>query len=266
MTSAAPSPLAAPAKPAIAFLSIAAPAYNEAAGIMEVLNGWLDYLRRCSGIERFEIVICNDGSRDETGPLLDTMAIGSPEIRPVHFDRNRGAAAALNTAIRHTRGDWVLLIDSDGQFPIANLEKLVSALESQKASAAIGVRAVKRDGLFARFGSWSSGALCNWFHRTRYRDFNSALKLVYGPLLRSLDLEAKGLNYSTEITSKLLEHGAPLVEVEIVHLPRERGKSSLKALRGAFDRLLFVAYIGSRQLLFRLRILEKPSCSSLTTM
>jgi dolichol-phosphate mannosyltransferase len=254
--------LTAPVKPAIVFLSIAAPAYNEAEGIGLVLNGWLDHLRQCRRIERFEVVVCNDGSRDATGALLDVMACQVPEVRAVHLERNRGAAVALTTAIGHTRGDWVLLIDSDGQFPIANLETLLSALESNHGLAAIGVRTVKRDGLFYRFGSWASGVLCNRFHSSNYRDFNSALKLVHGPLLRSLHLEARGLNYSTEVTSKLLERGVRLIEAEIIHLPRERGKSSLKALRGAFDRLLFVGYIGCRQLLFRLRVLEKSqSCS-----
>ncbi len=256
------SAVTSPVKPAIGFLSIAAPAYNEEEGIATLLDGWLDHLRQCRRIERFEIVICNDGSRDATGALLDAKARQIPEVRPVHLERNRGAAVALTTAIRQTRGEWVLLIDSDGQFPIANLETLLSALEASHGLAAIGVRTVKRDGSFARFGSWASAAICNCFHGTSYRDFNSALKLVHGPLLRSLHLEARGLNYSTEITSKLLERGVPLIEAEIVHLPRERGKSSLKALRGAFDRLLFVGYIGFRQLLFRLRILEKsPSCS-----
>jgi len=250
-----------PARSAIAFLSVAAPAYNEAEGITAVLDGWLEYLRRSDLIERFEIVVCNDGSRDETGALLDSKARHSAEVRPVQLDRNRGAAIALSTAIRHTRGDWVLLIDSDGQFPISNLEALVSAVTPSDRLAAIGVRPVKKDGAFARFGSCASGALCNRFHGTRYRDFNSALKLVHGPLLRSLNLEARGLNYSTEVTSKLLERGISLAETEIVHLPRERGKSSLKAVRGAFDRLLFVAYIGFRQLLLRLRILEvRSSC------
>jgi len=258
MSASLQSTLAAPVKPAIAFLSIAAPAYDEEEGITAVLNGWLEHLRQSCQIERFEIVVCNDGSRDTTGALLDAKAQQAPEVRPFHLERNRGAAVALTTAIGHTRGDWVLLIDSDGQFPIANLERLVSALESNNGLAAIGVRTVKKDGLFARFGSWASGALCNWFHGSAYRDFNSALKLVHGPLLRSLHLEARGLNYSTEITSKLLERGVRLMEAEIVHLPRQRGKSSLKTLRGAFDRLLFVGYIGFRQLLFRLRILQRP--------
>jgi dolichol-phosphate mannosyltransferase len=247
--------------PALAFLSIAAPAYNEEDGIVGIVSQWMEHLRRSSLIGGFEIVVCNDGSRDNTGALLDGVARENPEVRPVHLDRNRGAAVALSTAIGHTRGDWVLLIDSDGQFPITNLELLAGALEREGGLAATGVRAVKQDSAFARFGSWSSGALCNWFHGSRYRDFNSALKLVQGPLLRSLHLEARGLNYSTEVTSKLLERGITLVETEIVHLPRKSGRSSLKILRGALERLLFVGYIGLRQLLFRLRILEKaPLC------
>ena len=249
-------------QPAIEFLSIAAPAFNEGEGITAIVTDWLDHLRQCPEVGRFEIVVCNDGSRDETGVLLDRMARETGEIRPVHLAQNRGAAAALSTAIRHTRGDWVLLIDSDGQFPIANLDILTKALEPTAAPGAIGVRPAKQDSAFARFGSWSSGALCNWFHGSHYRDFNSALKLVQGPLLRSLHLEARGLNYSTEVTSKLLERGVGLVEAEIVHLPREQGNSSLKALRGALDRFLFVGYIGLRQLLFRLRILESEApCS-----
>jgi glycosyltransferase involved in cell wall biosynthesis len=245
------------AKASIALLSIAAPAYNEEEGIVPLLDGWLDYLRRSPLAERFEIVICNDGSRDRTGSLLDAKSLEAPEVRPVHLERNRGAAVALSTAIRHTSGDWVLLIDSDGQFPIANLERLVAGVNTAHAPAAIGVRASKQDSLFARFGSWASGALANWLHGSSYQDFNSALKLVHGPALRSLHLEAKGLNYSTEITSKLWECGIQMVEVEIAHMPRQHGKSSLKSLRGAMHRMLFVAYIGFRQFLLRLQILEK---------
>ena len=254
-------PAARPAAPAIALLSIAAPAYNEQEGITHVVDGWLDHLRACNSIGSFEIVVCNDGSRDRTRELLDHKAQESPEVRPVHLERNCGAAVALSTAIRHTRGDWVLLIDSDGQFPIANLERLLAAVEEQGTLGAMGVRVTKQNSLFTRFGSWSSGALCNWFHGSRYRDFNSALKLVNGGVLRALHLEVRGLNYSTEITSKLLEHGVRLAEVEIEHLPRVRGASSLKTLRGSLERFVFVLYIGLRQLLFRLRVLEKtPLC------
>jgi hypothetical protein len=91
------------------------------------------------------------------------------------------------------------------------------------------------------------------------RDFNSAFKLVWGPTLRGLGLEAKGMNYSTEVTSRLLERGIVPVEVAIEHRPRMAGTSHMKLLRGALHRFLFVCYVALRQLLLRLGILTRRS-------
>jgi hypothetical protein len=91
------------------------------------------------------------------------------------------------------------------------------------------------------------------------RDFNSAFKLVWGPTLRGLGLEAKGMNYSTEVTSRLLECGIVPVEVAVAHRPRASGASHMRLFRGALHRLLFVGYIALRQLLLRLGILSRPS-------
>ena len=241
----------------IAFLSLAAPAYNEAVGIAGVVQSWLDYLRASAEVERFEIVICNDGSADGTGAALDELAGRNPEVVAVHHTVNQGAAAALSTAIDRTRGDWVLLLDSDGQFPIENLPAMAEAVSRPEVLAAIGVRGAKKDSLFARFGTKASGAVCNWIHGTAYRDFNSAFKLVSGPLLRSLRLEAKGLNYSTEVSSRLAENGVRMAEVEIRHAERRHGVSKMRLARGARDRLLFVLYIGLRHLLLRKQVLRR---------
>jgi len=245
--------------PVIDKLSLAAPAFNEGAGIEAVTEDWVMYLRRQPAVRAFEIVICDDGSRDDTGAILDALAQRYPEVRPVHHRANQGAAAALTTAIGHTTGDWVLLIDSDGQFPISNLPAMLAAMGQNEA--VIGARMAKQDSVFTRLGSSLSGSLCNWFHGTHYRDFNSAFKLVRGAALRALPLEAKGLNYSGEITSKLLERGIAPAEVGIEHRVRERGASSARRVRTAADRLLFVLYVGFRQFLIRARVLQgAPPC------
>jgi dolichol-phosphate mannosyltransferase len=249
--------MSAPSLAAPLRLSVAAPAYNEAAGIEAVVSEWHDFLQARDDIAEFEIVICNDGSKDGTGEILDRLAQRYRRLRPIHFSINQGAAAALTAAIAATKGDWVLLLDSDGQFPIANLSALIGALRDGGGRASLGVRR-KKDAAFARFGSWASGHACNLIHKSHLSDFNSACKLVWGPSLRGLGLEAKGLNYSTEITSRLLECGVVPVEVEIEHRPRQSGVSSMKLLCGARDRMLFVAYIGLRQLLLRLGILVRP--------
>ncbi|MGH7025497.1 MAG: glycosyltransferase family 2 protein [Caulobacteraceae bacterium] len=246
-----------PARPVLC-LSIAAPAYNEAFGIENTLSEWRGFLSRNEEIGRFEIVICDDGSTDGTGDILERLSAGAHEVRLVRFEKNRGAAAALTAAIKATRNAWVLLIDSDGQFPIHNLPRMIEALQRTGAIAAIGVRR-KNDAAFARFGTWSSGALCNLIHGSKLRDFNSAFKLVPGPLLRELTLEARGMNYSTEITSRLLERGVTFAEVEIDHRSRESGRSKMAFVRGAIHRFLFVTYVAMRQLLIRAKVLVRPS-------
>jgi glycosyltransferase involved in cell wall biosynthesis len=201
-------------------------------------------------------VICNDGSTDATGDILDRLTPSYPQLCPLHFAANQGAAAALNAAIAATRGDWVLLMDSDGQFAIENLPDMLAALRRTGGLAAIGTRQ-KKDAAFAQFGSWASGLVCNLVHGTRLKDFNSAFKLVSGPALRGLGLEAKGMNYSTEVTSRLLERGVVPVEVTIEHRPRATGASHMRLVRGAAHRFLFVSYIALRQLLLRLGILAR---------
>ncbi|UQR61350.1 glycosyltransferase family 2 protein [Bradyrhizobium sp. C-145] len=236
---------------------MAAPAYNEEAGIREVVNSWIGFLRKSSDVHDFEIVVCNDGSDDNTGEILRELANANPELRLVDFKQNQGAAVALTAAIKATLLDWVMLIDSDGQFPIENLSLLLPGLRRDGTSAVIGTRK-KKDSTFRRFGTWSSGVVCNLVYGTRLKDFNSACKLVSGPLLRSLNFEAKGMNSSTEITGKLLEAEIDIVQVEILHRPRTSGTSSIRLVRDASHRLLFVCYLAFRRLLIRLGILQQP--------
>lgn len=243
-------------------ISLAAPAYNESGSITRVVQSWVDFFVAYDHVQDFEIVVCNDGSKDDTGQLLDELAKKYPQVRPVHHKVNVGAAAALTTAIENTRYPWVLLTDSDGQYGIDTTSRLVEAVEKTSNKGVIGVRVKKHDSQFARFGSWASGSLCNLFHNTEYRDFNCALKLVDGNILRRINLEARGLNYSAEITSKLAECGIELAEVEVVHQPRIAGRSSAQNMRAAWHRLLFVSYMGLRQYLLGQKVIQNRAANA----
>lgn len=238
-------------------LSVAAPAYEEAASIAASVTEWSDFLRGHPAVREWEIVVCDDGSTDGTGAVLAGLAERIPELVVVGFPRNRGAGAAIAEAVRSTRLDWVLLLDSDGQFPIANLDRMLAARTGGERAFS-GARERKADAMAYRWGSRASGAVCNRLHGTRIRDFNSVFKLVDGPLFRSLRLESEGMNCSTEITSRVLELGVPWVEVPIEHRPRAGGARSWGFARAARARLLFVGYLGVRQALLRRRVLRRP--------
>lgn len=239
-------------------LSIAAPAYNEEDSIEEVINSWIIFLlKQRNFIKQFEIVICDDGSADATFNILDRLGRKYKQIRPIHLIQNQGAASALSIAISNTKYDWILLLDSDGQFPIENFSILWEVLETSKAYSVIGIRQ-KKDSLFTRFGSYSSGFLCNILHNSKIKDFNCALKLSWGPLLRSFYLEAKGMNYSTEITSSILRSKVNVAQVNCIHKHRVGGKSKMKLFRDALHRFLFVFFLGIKILLVRIKVLREP--------
>jgi glycosyltransferase involved in cell wall biosynthesis len=237
---------------------VAAPAYNEAENVAAVVSQWRDYLERQPSIGAWEIVICDDGSTDGTGAILSELQAGCPELAVVRLDRHRGAGAAIATAIAHTTLDWVVLLDSDGQFSIANLDRFLAPMLAGDGVAFSGARIRKADRLAYRWGSAVSGAVSNLLHGTRYRDFNSVFKVVRGPLFRSLRLESGGMNCSTEITARVAELGYSWVEIPIEHRERGRGRRGWRFWRGAYDRALFVGYLGYRRWLLRRGVLRSP--------
>ncbi|MEO3811573.1 glycosyltransferase family 2 protein [Sphaerisporangium sp. B11E5] len=239
-------------------ISVAAPAYNEAETIAAVVTEWRDYLERHPAVGAWEIVVCDDGSKDATGAILAALRADCPELVVVSFDRNRGAGAAIAAAIARTRLDWVVLLDSDGQFPIANLDAFIPRIQAGEALAFSGARIRKADGLPYRWGSAASGAVSNALLRTRYRDFNSIFKVVSGPLFRALPLESGGMNCSTEITARVAELGHTWMELPIEHRQRGGGRRGWRFWKGARDRALFVGYVGYRNWLLRRGVLRAP--------
>ncbi|GIH76990.1 hypothetical protein Plo01_34190 [Planobispora longispora] len=240
-------------------VSVAAPAFNEAENIAASVGEWREYLEGHPVIGAWEIVVCDDGSTDATRAILEELSRECPGLVVVGFTRNRGAGAAIAAAIAATRLDWVALLDSDGQFPIANLDGFLDRIRRGEGTAFSGARIRKADGLPYRWGSALSGAVGNLLHGTRYRDFNSIFKVVYGPLFRALPLESGGMNCSTEITARVVELGHDWIEVPIEHRERGGGSRGWRFWRGARDRALFVGYLGYRHWLLRRGVLRPPA-------
>jgi glycosyltransferase involved in cell wall biosynthesis len=76
-------------------ISLAAPAYNEAESIQRVVVHWMEYLSKGFAPGMFEVVICNDGSKDATAEVLAQLQSQYPALKVVTHKKNQGAAAAL---------------------------------------------------------------------------------------------------------------------------------------------------------------------------
>src|SRR5437868_146569 len=104
-------------------LSVVAPCYDEEETLPVFVGRMVAACRAAVG-EAFEILLVNDGSRDKTWPLIQTLAEQHPGIVGVNLARNYGHQLAVTAGLKLARGDRVLVIDADLQDPPELLAEL----------------------------------------------------------------------------------------------------------------------------------------------
>ncbi len=122
--------------------SIVIPAYNEGERLGATLEKVLAYVRLQGW--NAEVIVVNDGSRDNTVDLVRAFAAKDPVLRLVENPGNRGKGYAVRNGILNSRGEIVVFSDADLSSPIEEMPKLLSALAAG-ADIAIGSRWLQAD-------------------------------------------------------------------------------------------------------------------------
>ena len=104
-------------------ISCVMPAFNEAGTLARLVPQVLERLLRLSS--RVELVIVNDGSRDASAQVIDSLCRQHPEVVGLDLSRNFGKESALTAGLDATRGDVVVLMDADGQHPVELVERML---------------------------------------------------------------------------------------------------------------------------------------------
>src|SRR5260370_31242116 len=120
-------------------LSLIIPAYNEEAGIRQAIEEADKALSNLT--DRYEIIIVDDGSTDDTANIVSEAAGG--RTRLLQHDHNRGYSAALRTCFETARYDLVAFTDADCQFHLADLAGLLQLTEAYQLS--VGYRVHRQD-------------------------------------------------------------------------------------------------------------------------
>lgn len=129
-----PVELAAPADPRRLKASVVVPTYNRA----HVLSTCLRALAgQTLEQELHEIIVVDDGSKDDTAKVCRAWADTLPHLR-VHRQENRGPAAARNAGIRLAAGDLVVFTDDDCVPPPDWLARIVAAFDGDAGLGALG--------------------------------------------------------------------------------------------------------------------------------
>jgi len=210
-------------------LSIIIPAKNEA----EIIGTVVESVRELH--PQAEILVVNDGSDDETGPLAEQSG-ATVVTHPVSL----GNGAAIKSGARAASGDVLVMMDGDGQHKAADIQSLIDKLDSGY-SMAIGAR---DSGSHAGIGRLAANGLYNVFASMisghRILDLTSGFRAVRADLFKKfLYLLPNGFSYPTTITMAFLRSGYPVTFVPIKAEERT-GTSHIRPVR---DGLRFLAII-----------------------
>ncbi len=207
-------------------LSYFFPAHNEEANLEGLVDEALAVLPTLA--ETFEIIAVNDGSKDATAAIADTLAARHPDVvRVVHHEVNLGYGEALRSGFGAARYELVAFTDGDRQFEVADLGRLTARLAAPDApDVVVGFR-IKRADPAVRIAYARVYRLANRiFFGLKVTDVDCACKLFRRQALEGLRVESGGAFFSAELLIKLRAAGRQVVEVGVPHYPRTAGSAT----------------------------------------
>ena len=241
------------------FVSIIVPAYNESEILeqnLEVLYQYMEYLERDYD---WEIIIINDGSKDDTGVLAEEFARSKPYVRVIHHRVNAGLGKSLRTGFNAANGEYMVTLDIDLSYTPEHIELLLSRIVQSSADVVV-TSPYMRGGQVSNV-PWLRLVLSVWANRflsaTAKRNVSTLTGMVRAyrtSFIRSLNLKTSGMDINPEVIHKGIVLGAKIEEIP-AHLnwrtqndsrrashdrpKKNRRKSSMKILQHTWSTFYF---------------------------
>ncbi len=214
--------------------SVVVPCFNEEGAILETIAAIRRHLAEAG---KWELVIVDDGSTDDSPRILDQAAAEDPALHVVHHSRNQGYGAALKTGIRRAASDVIVITDADGTYPNDRLPELIQLMDD--ADMVVGARTAADvqypfirkvpKAFLRRYASWLAGQ--------NIPDINSGMRVFRKSVAeRFMKMLPDTFSFTTTITLMMLRNRYIVQFVPIGYSARV-GKSKIKPIR---DTLRFV--------------------------
>lgn len=210
-------------------LSVIMPVYNEQGAIVSAVAEVQQQV--LSLIPESELVVVDDGSRDNTGRLLDEAAAGDSRIKVIH-QPNGGHGAALLTGLKAARGEYVFLIDSDRQIPLDEFKTAWAEVLSGR-DAVFGIRRRRYDPVLRLYLSRLIRHSVNVLFRVQLRDANAPYKLFRrGIWTAARECVPDGtLAPSLFLAIVAKSRGYNILEIDVTHKERDTGEVTLRKFK-----------------------------------
>jgi glycosyltransferase involved in cell wall biosynthesis len=265
-------------------LSVVIPVYNEQETLPFLYQALIDALNpmKCE----WEVVLVDDGSRDESQKVLEELAGRNPsKIKVVILRRNFGQTAAIAAGIDNASGDIIVLMDADLQNDPADIPMMIEKLE-QGYDVVSGWRHERKDSLSRTLPSRMANWLISFVTGVHLHDYGCTLKAYRREVLTGFRLYGEMHRFIPVYADSV---GAKIIEVRVNHHPRKYGKAkyglerTLKVVLDLFTvkflssyankpiylfggmgiisvstSMLLLGYIGARKILFMESLVRSP--------
>jgi len=217
-------------------LSIVIPAYNEAGNIEEVIEQSAKEAKKITN--SFEIIVCDDGSSDNTSEIVKTYQKKIPQLKLIVNKSNQGLGRTLLSLFKESRGEFIQTLPGDCQMRARELGKFYKAI--QNSDLVIGYRINRKDPFYRLVASKIYNLCAQILFRVKTHDIGT-IKMIRRSALAKINLQTKTNFIEAELVIKAYQLGLKVVEVPINYYPREYGKATgaeIKTVARIFIELL----------------------------
>lgn len=204
-------------------ISIFFPFWNEEKNIEDVVNRAIPIADKIA--DKWEILIIDDGSTDQTLSKAHELSDKNPNIRIITHTPNRGYGAALKEGFENSIYKYVVFTDGDGQFDFSQVENFI--VEIEENDIVIGYRKKRKDNfirhiLMNMLKIWDYIFFGFWF-----KDIDCGFKMFKKEAIEEImPFRSEGAMITTEILAKSVRKKLKIAQVEVNHFPRKYGDQS----------------------------------------
>jgi glycosyltransferase involved in cell wall biosynthesis len=201
-------------------LSVVIPVHDEQDNVRPLYDGLNDVLTRLG--RSYEIIVVDDGSRDETYTQLTRIAASDARLKLVKLRRNYGQTAALAAGFDHARGRIIVPMDGDMQNDPADIVPLLEKID-EGYDVVSGWRRDRQDGFTRRLPSRVANWLIGRVTGVRLHDYGCTLKAYRKEIVEETRLYGEMHRF---LPALAYQAGARIAEIPVAHHPRTAGESS----------------------------------------
>jgi len=222
-------------------LSVIIPAYNEEQGISQIMERVLAVRNdlREVGVDRLELLVVDDGSRDRTAEIAHQIAGNNQDVKVVTHSINKGYGGALKTGFSKASGELIGFLDADGTYPPEYFPLLCKEVLKNGTELVIGSRMAGADSqmpVTRRVGNVFFAGLLTLLGWQRITDSASGMRVFRREVLSAIYPLPNGLNLTPVMSTRAVHEGIRMAEVAIPYSERV-GRSKLSVIH---DGLLFL--------------------------